>query len=134
LNTAGSGADNRETRNFGLVLAGGFSVLGLLAIWRGRDFYIYLLAAAAVFALAGVFTPVLLRPVRRGWMAAAGVMGWFMTRAILALLFYAGFTPIGLLGRLFGKRFLEMEADASGETYWLPRERRPQREDYERQY
>jgi hypothetical protein len=134
LSPAESSADNRETRNFGLLLAGGFSVLGLLAMWRGRSFYIYLLVAAAVFALAGLLTPALLRPVRRVWMAAARVMGWFMTRAILAVLFYAGFTPIGLLGRLFGKHFLEMEADASRETYWLPRTRRSQREDYERQY
>ena len=46
------------------------------------------------------------------------ILGWFMTRVILSLLFYLVFTPIGLILRFFGKQFLELSWDNSKESYW----------------
>jgi hypothetical protein len=45
-------------------------------------------------------------------------MGWIMPRVILILLFYLIFIPIGLSGRIFGKRFLETNFDKIEKSYW----------------
>jgi hypothetical protein len=110
-------------------------VLGGLAFWRGKGFYSYLLGLSAVFLLLGLAAPVVLRPVRRVWMRVAEAMGWFMTRVILTILFYLGFTPIAVLGRLFGKHFLEMRMDKSRSSYWEPCEKTVRdRASYDKQY
>lgn len=108
----------KDLRKFGLTLGAGFAVLGAIVLWRGKGFYPYLFCVSAAFLLIGLLVPGLLRPVRRVWMRAAEAMGWFMTRVILALVFYLGFTPMGVIGRLLGKRFLEMDPDPSAQTYW----------------
>ena len=39
-------------------------------------------------------------------MTFAVILGWFMTRLILSILFYIIITPIGLIARIIGKDFL----------------------------
>ncbi len=111
----------KDLRKFGLTLGAGFAVLGALALWRGKGLYPYLFCVASGFVLTGLLAPGLLRPVRRVWMRVAEAMGWLMTRVILALVFYLGFTTLGVIGRLLGKRFLEMDMDPSATTYWRER-------------
>jgi hypothetical protein len=113
----------RELRNFGLTMAAALAVLGLVALWRGRWFYPVLLVPAALLALLGGVSPAVLSPVQRGWMALAAGLGWVMTRLVLAALFYLAFTPIGLLGRLMGHRFLGSGIDTRKESYWIRRDR-----------
>ena len=126
---------HRELRNFGLTLGVAFGALGALLLWRGKGHYIVFMIAAAGFLATGVLTPRALGPVRRIWMTAAEAMGWFMTRVVLTLLFFIAVTPIGLLGRLFGQRFLDRASDRSMDTYWIEKKppARPA-EDYEKQY
>ena len=82
-----------------------------------------------------ILAPQLLRPVERVWMSIAGAMGWVMTRVVLTLLFYIAITPIGLLTRLAGKRFLDLGMDGEAESYWIRRSRtRRAREEYEKQF
>jgi hypothetical protein len=133
--TGGAEKQRRELRKFGLTLGAAFAILGVLLLWRGRGYYIGFLIAAAAFLASGVLMPNALRPVRRIWMAAAEAMGWFMTRVILTILFFVAVTPVGLLGRLFGQRFLDRGTDDSASTYWIER-KSPARpgEDYERQF
>ena len=125
----------RELRNFGLTLGVAFGVLGALLLWRGRGYYIVFLIVAAGFLASGALMPKALGPVRRVWMAAAEAMGWLMTRVILTILFFVAITPIGVLGRLFGQRFLDRASDDSASTFWVDRTSpgRPA-EDYEKQY
>ena len=113
----------RELRNFGITMGVALAVLGLLALWRGRTFYPVLLVLAGLFGLAALAVPAVLAPVQRVWMALAAVLGWLATRVVLALLFYLAFTPIGLLGRLGGRKFLDSGLDRTRETYWIRRPR-----------
>ena len=55
-------------------------------------------------------------------MSFAIILGWFMTRFILSLLFYLIVTPIGLITRVLGKDFLELKKEASNGSYWNQRE------------
>jgi len=127
--------DRRELRNFGLTLAVGFGAVGALLLWRGKASDVYFLAAAAVFLLLGLAAPLSLRPVRRGWLKAADLVGWVMTRVILLVLFFAVVTPIGAIARVLGKDFLGLKRDPEAKTYWVPVEPgdRP-RDHYDRQY
>ena len=69
------------------------------------------------------------------WMCLAVVLSWFMTRVLLSLLFFLGVTPIGVLGRLFGRKFLDVDMQDSRETYWIRREKDDETlAKYERQY
>ena len=128
-------SERSDLRRFGLTMCIALAVLAALLFWRGKDLYLYLGLLSPVFLALGLAAPVALRPVHRVWMSLALVLGWFMTRVILSLLFFLGVTPIGVLGRLFGKKFLDVQMPDSRETYWIPREQgdeSPAR--YEKQY
>jgi hypothetical protein len=125
----------REIRKFAWLVGGACVILGLYGLWRERSWaQIFLFAGSAVILL-GLFSASSLKPVQRAWMAIAVIMGWVMTRVILAALFYLVVTPIGLLFRLSRKRFLDTAADPRAGSYWRNRRTGPPgKETYERQF
>jgi len=102
---------------FGL-LSLGLGVLGALFLWRGKGEPMIFFGLAALFLVLGLALPVVLRPVQRGWMAFAIVLGWVMTRVILVVLFFVGITPVALIARVVGKRFLSLGFEPERESYW----------------
>jgi len=125
----------RKLRNFGLTVGIAFGVLAGLLFWRDKAHYVYFAMISVAFLGLGLLVPTVLKPVEKVWMTVAGAMGWFMTRVLLTILFFAVFTPIGLIGRLFGKEFLNLRTDESATTYWIYREARDlTKEDYEKQF
>jgi hypothetical protein len=74
-------------------------------------------------------------PLQKAWMTLAVIMGWFMTKFILGILFYLVFTGIGAGSRLFGKQFLDLKRDNSRKSYWRYRKSEPfNKKQYERQF
>lgn len=136
MDTTSAGSDTKELRRFGIIMAVAFGVIGGLLLWRGREHYFWFLILSGAFLLLGIAVPNLLRPAYKTWMTLAGIMGWFMTRIILIVLFYLVVTPIGLLMRLLGKDFLELKLDrSSAVSYWIPREGpKPEAENYSNQF
>ena len=68
-------------------------------------------------------------------MSLAAVIGWFMTRVILGGVFYLLVTPISLLSRLSGKRFLDLKLDRDRDSYWNYRQvKNFEQSDYEKQF
>ena len=129
------GSVKGKLRTFGFTMSICFAILGGLLLWRGRGSYPYFVALAIVFFILGALVPRALGPVYRLWMGLALVLSWVMTRVLLCVIFYVGVSPIGLVGRLVGKQFLDLGKDAGARTYWKPKEvsgRGP--EIYERQY
>lgn len=79
--------------------------------------------------------PRLLKPLQKAWMALAAILGFFMSKLILIVLFFLILTPISLIGRVFGKRFLELKLDKDRASYWnLRRDETPLQTDYTKQY
>ena len=69
------------------------------------------------------------------WMIFAVILGWFMTRIILSLLFFLVITPIGLTMRLLGKDFLGLKIKSSNESYWNKRDKENElNQDYQKQF
>ena len=110
----------RDLRNFGLVVGGVLLAIGTLLLWRGRPSAAYLGGIGAALVILGLIAPSLLKPLQIPWMALSVVMGWVMTRLILGGLYYLGFTPISLIARISGKRFLDHGGD--GGSYWNRRD------------
>ena len=80
-----------------------------------------LLVSSIVFLSLAFICPLLLKPVQKLWMSLAVLLGWFMTRVILIILFYLVVTPIALLARLCGKYFLNTKLDRNAKSYWITR-------------
>ncbi len=125
----------KDLRDFGIVFG---VVLGILACalwWKGKDTYTIFVILSAAFFFFGLVLPSVLKPLQKAWMAFAVVLGFFMTKLILGVLFYVVFTLIGGGARLFGKQFLNLKMDKTKKSYWIRRE--PQdfdKSNYERQF
>jgi hypothetical protein len=102
-------------------MAVAIAVLGALFMWRGKGEPVWFFAIAGTFLLLGLVVPVALKPVQKVWMALAIVLGWFMTRVILVIVFFVGVTPVALIARITGKRFLDLGFEPERKSYWVPR-------------
>lgn len=125
----------KELRKFGITFGIFLGLLGGWFLWRDKEHYSYILILSVAFLLLGLVVPIVLKPVYKVWMTLAVLLGWLMTRVILSVLFYLVVTPIGLLGRLFGKDFLDLKFDRNTDSYWILRkESKFQRKNYENQF
>jgi len=110
-----------ELRKFGITMGIVLGLLGGFFLWRGKVYYSSFFIISTLFLFLGLVLPVLLKPIQKIWMVLAILMGWFMTRIILIILFYLIVTPIGLLARLFGKDFLNTKFNRNLDSYWIPK-------------
>ena len=124
-----------DLRKFGIIVGTVFLIIAGFLFWKEKQSFQLFLTIGIVLSVAGIAIPFILKPIYWVWMVLATILGWFMTRVILSLLFYAVFTPIGLIGRLFRKQFLEIRWDKSKESYWNFRiNEHLKKENYEKQY
>ncbi|MFH1039371.1 MAG: SxtJ family membrane protein [PVC group bacterium] len=110
------------------------TVFGFSHNFAGRSEWI-LYGIAVVLFFWGMISPYTLRPLYTGWMYFTRCVAWLLTTVVLGLVFYIGFTGIGLLMRLLGKNPLDRKFDRSPCSYWL--KHRPytfNKEHYERQF
>ena len=125
----------KELRIFGLTFGVVSALAGGIMLWKGSGLFNYAFGAAVLFILLALTWPVSLKPLQKIWMTLAAVLGFFISRVILIVLFYLILTPISLAARLFGQRFLELKPDARLDSYWNKRERDPTaKPDYSKQY
>lgn len=108
----------KELRGFGLTFGTALSVLGGILLWRHDGLHLYAFAASAFFVILALFWPSPLKPLQKAWMSLAAVLGFIMSRLILIVLFFMILTPLSLIARLFGKRFLELKPDTTLPSYW----------------
>ena len=79
----------------------------------------YLLLAALIIGLIGVFIPYLADKIHWAWMKLSHVMGWVMSKVILSVVFFVFLLPISLLVKAFGKG--NMKLKTSGTSYYKDR-------------
>ena len=128
-------SEKSDLRNFGIIIGIVLLIISGFLFWKEKEsFQIFLVIGITLF-LTAIAIPAVLKPVYWIWMIFAIILGWFMTRVILSLLFYVVFTSIGLTLRLFGKQFLELPWDKSKESYWNFRiNEHLKKENYEKQF
>jgi hypothetical protein len=113
-------------RNFGLVFAAVFGVIGFWPLIGGNPVRIWSLAIAAVFLMLAFARPVVLRPLNLLWFRFGLLLGRIVSPIVMALIFYVAVTPTGLIMKLFGKDILCLRFDQNAGTYWIARENEPE--------
>jgi hypothetical protein len=128
-------SDVKECRKFGLSVGIVLVILAFILDYFGKSSYLYFRAIGGVLILSSVIAPILLLPLQKIWMSLAVVLGFFMTRVILFVLFYLILTPIGLIARIFGKDFLDLKINKDQVSYWNIRDSKSyEKLDTERQF
>ena len=127
--------DKIEWRKFGIALAVLLFIISAVQYFKQIELYSYFLVASVLFLLSALALPILIKPVFIVFSYIGFGMGWVMTRIILFILFYLFITPISILARKFGNRFLDLRFDRSKESYWLPvKDNKNNRENFEKQF
>jgi len=80
----------------------------------------YLLLAALILGLIGVFIPSLADKIHWAWMKLAHVMGWVMSKVILTVVFFIFLFPMALIMRVFGKGTVKLKQE--GSSYYKNRD------------
>jgi len=83
--------------------------------WMGFFFVFFI-----VF-LVGLYRPQSVKKIHRIWMKLAFMMGWFVSRFLLSLIYFFVVTPIGVFSRIFGKKFIETGFNPKEVSYWKKR-------------
>ncbi len=124
----------KELQEFGMVMGCFFLILAGIGLWRHKNFLPFL-SISGIFFVLWYLNPNLLKPLQKFWMGFAVIMGYFMTRLILCLLFFLALTPLSFISRLTGKKFLDLTFRTGEDSYWIPKPKEPTpKEHYERQF
>jgi len=116
----------KELRQFGLMVGGVFSVIGLWPMFlRGEPLRLWAVVLGSLLILLGSLVPTWLAPVHRGWMWVGHVLGWINTRIIPGVIFYGLITPIGIVFRMLGKDTMRQSFSDTSSTYRVNRQPRP---------
>lgn len=126
------GLTRSENRKFGLTVGPAFLLLAGLLLWRQHELPAYVAAAlGSLLVVVAAASPMMLRPVFRGWMKLALALSKVTTPVVMALMYFLVFTPFGLVMRAFGRNPLVRPA---GTTYWVTRPEGKRRSDLNRQF
>lgn len=125
----------KDLRKFGLTVGGVLLLIAALLLYFEKPSAPYFGVIGGILFLAGLLIPQILKPLNKIWMGLAIVLGFFMSRLILTILFYLILTPIAFIAKIVGKKFLILKYDKSANTYWEKRTHIQKiTVDYERQF
>jgi Saxitoxin biosynthesis operon protein SxtJ len=109
-----------DLRAFGPILAVWVAAVGAVALFRydAPRVAAVLWIVGAPFPLLYFAVPALRIPMYQGYMRLFFPLGWLVSHAVLAVLFYGIVTPVALLLRLLGRDPLKRRWDRSAASYW----------------
>ncbi|MCO4770397.1 MAG: hypothetical protein KDA24_10240 [Deltaproteobacteria bacterium] len=111
-----------SNRAFGFVVGGALAILGLLPLRGGGDPHLLLLVGGGLLGGLGLVAPTVLTPLNAGWTRLGILMGKVVNPLVLGLMFFLFVTPMAVLMRLGGKKFLALDFDPGATSYWIPRD------------
>jgi hypothetical protein len=114
-------AEGSTDRSFGFVFAGFFLLVACWPLFSGQGVRLWAAGIAAVMALIAALKPALLAAPNRQWTRLGILLGRIVSPIALAILFYAVFTPFGIVLRIAGMDPLRLKRDPEAKSYWLTR-------------
>jgi hypothetical protein len=126
---------DEAVKKTGLTVGVVLILISLLLWYLGKTSFVYFSIIGGLLVILSFIAIPVLRPFHKLWMMLALAMGFVMSRVILTLLYYLVLTPIGLVAKLVGKKFMPLGFDKSANTYWEKRDlAAKQKIDYDRQF
>lgn len=121
----------KSLRKFGITIGIILIIISIL-LWNSLALRVIFITTGGILFLSGLIFPVNLKTLYKIWMGFAFALGWLVSRIILTILFIFVMIPIGILAKLFGKRFLDIKWKDGKDSYWIPKENKMI--DYEKMY
>ena len=98
----------KDLRVFLGLWVGIFAVFLIAGIVRHDNLRIWALCGFGV-SLALMAIPRVATPLYKAWLTFGNIMGFVISRIILAIIFFGIFTPLGIIFRLFGRDILGLK-------------------------
>jgi len=113
-----------DIKSFVYILTTILSVLVIYTYIQTKT--LNLLLCFIIIALLGILfsKPTLLTPVYTKWIQIGEIIGGYVSKIALAILFFTIFTPIAYILRLFHIQLLDKTIDSSN-SYWIERQTPP---------
>lgn len=114
----------KSLKKFGFTIG---IIFSLVFVWTfvNESFEIIrtiLIIFGTFLILMAIIAPKLLANVYKIWMGLALILGWFVSRFVLSVLFVFILTPISLIAKIVGKRFLDTSFKSGKNSYWIKKE------------
>jgi hypothetical protein len=109
-----------ELRWFGAVVFGAFALLGAVLAWRfeAPGAARILVGVGLGFALLYQAVPPLRIPLWMAWMTLFAPVGWLVSHALLAVIYFGLVTPLGLVMRLLRRDRLGLRPRRGTTSFW----------------
>jgi hypothetical protein len=104
-----------------LFLLLGTAVGGYQLLWKGAGVGWYWIITGVVLCLLRLITP-LFQQIYGLWLAFSVILGYFVSRILLTIIFFIVITPMALIFRVLGKDPMERKLDRKVVSYWSKRE------------
>ena len=126
----------KDLRRFGIALAAILIVFGSIHFLKHRMILAQWFCGVGLIVLCvGLSAPGMLKNVYAVFLKAAHAIGWFNTRVILILIYYAILTPIAFIVRISGKDLLNEKLEKNISSYWAKRQlAKPTKEQLKKQF
>ena len=108
-------------RNFGLVFAAVFVIIGLYPILQGQNIRLWAFIIALIFLFFGIFLPKALIVPNKLWFKFGILLGAIVSPIIMGIIFFLAVIPTGIIMRLIGKDILNQKIKKSVKSYWIKR-------------
>jgi len=113
---------DKSLRNFGFLFAVVFLIFSLLSFYKNHTAWHYLLPIAGIFLLVALTMPKILWELYKLWMTFSYVLGYFVSRIILSIIFFLVFTPMAFILKLIGKDLLNIKPQ-NVDSYWVNKDK-----------
>ncbi len=107
---------NRKLLQFGYLVGGILILIGIIS--KGDLIIPLLISIGSILIASALISPALLKRPYIVWMGIATVLGFFVFRVLLVVLYGVAIVPLGFILRLLGKDPLSKGSRKDATTYW----------------
>ena len=107
-----------SNRNFGVVFFVVFLIISIYPLTYDGDIAKWSFVISIIFLILGLINSKILTPLNRLWFKFGILLGRIISPIIMALIFFAVVTPIGLTMRLLRKDVLNLKYNKK-KSYWI---------------
>lgn len=109
-------------RRFGTLFSMIFLVIGIYGYLKGwpASALVASVAASGLIGFVALVSPSLLAPFNKVWFLIGDLLGRIVSPVVLGIIFFLILTPVGSLGRMFGRDVLRIKRPKAS-SYWIDR-------------